>query len=77
MDNKTCGKCQFWVKEPTDPMNLSAPPMGECRFGPPTAGLLPTQNGPAKFALYPVLPPNYPACGQHIEKQSTLEVPMG
>lgn len=60
----TCQSCKHWIKKPPDPMNLNVT-IGECRHSPPQMMTLITPNGVQISVTYPMLPPNFPACGQH------------
>jgi hypothetical protein len=61
----TCKTCRHWHKGPTDPMNLGANVMGECRGGPPVMvalGVTPQGQVPMQ-TCYPKVPHNFLACG--------------
>lgn len=56
-----CGHCAHWRRNPTDPMNLGAPPQGECREQLHVVSV-PMPQGVGLQALYPTLPANFNAC---------------
>lgn len=62
---KTCGSCAHWRLDPIDPQNLSAPRQGECRQAPPVPLAVVTSQGLSVMVVYPKIPPQFPACGQH------------
>lgn len=68
-----CGLCQYWAKRPADPMNLSIS-TGECRNSPPQMIMLPTPAGIQISVAYPILPDNFPACGQY---KPNLRIDLG
>lgn len=71
----TCGFCRCWVKQPADPLNLGAPPQGECRERVHSASL--PMRGPGgqqalqQVAYYPVLREGFPICS-HFAPRPTL-----
>ena len=63
----TCGTCAHWRKGPANALNL-ADVKGECKEGPPHVFLAPGPQGPMLVTQFPILPPNFLACGRHKEK---------
>lgn len=66
--NKTCETCRHWHKV-IDPSNIRDS-KGQCREGPPSLTMLPTNQPGAMMQLcgYPETPANFPACGRHTAK---------
>lgn len=75
--NETCGTCKFWKMDPIDPNNLLAPRQGECRHSPPAPLGIPTHQGLQVMLVYPKLPPQFHACGQHVNGSKPTPAPEG
>lgn len=59
MPGSTCSQCQWGVRTSailTDPL--------QCRGGPPSAFVLPSQHGFIVQSAYPPVAPTNPACGK-------------
>jgi len=72
-DERTCGDCVHWKQGPTDPTNLGAPKMGQCRAVPPVpvvVGFNQSVSGPQPMiqSVFPMLLEWSPACGMHKER---------
>ncbi len=57
-----CRNCKYWARQPTDPRNIGAPALGQCRGAPPQLLPIMTPQGPGCMAQYPILPEEFPAC---------------
>lgn len=64
----TCATCRHWHAQPIDPLNLTAPRVGDCRAMPPQLLPVPQRGGMGASAFYPVLVEQTPACGLHSEE---------
>lgn len=73
MDGPACGTCKHWHKNPADPMQLGAPPQGQCRGGPPVPIGIPTPQGLQIAVMYPTIPREFPACGAHVPRPAIIE----
>lgn len=70
----TCSTCRHWHAKPRNTMDLSQPPRGDCREGPPHTTSLPGPNGSiGTLSTYPDLPGNFAACSRHEERRTSLE----
>lgn len=61
----TCQHCRHWNRSPTDPHNLGAPKMGECREHVHSAVVGTAGNQIQTLAYYPLTMADYPACGRY------------
>jgi hypothetical protein len=69
----TCGQCEHWLKQPANPMNLGARPLGMCFGMPPTPICLGLAEGgtPILTNVRSSTPDNERACGQFQIAQDT------
>lgn len=68
----TCESCKHFHRRPTDPMNLAAPVVGQCREQLHVI-LVPTASGPAEKTLYPTIPANFHACGRYTPRLEVIQ----
>ncbi len=72
-ETQTCGNCRFWVKQPTRPNNLGAPPEGTCRERLQAASTIIPHGQVMMLPIYiQNIPEKHPACGQFEERRKAL-----
>ena len=74
MPEPTCSPCRLWHRLPTDPMNLGAPPLGQCRARPHAVAMTTPQGGAVGPAFYLATPAEFPAC---VDYRAADPVPAG
>lgn len=68
----TCQFCVHWRRMPTNP-NAVNEIRGECRALPPQVTVVQSQLGMGQIAQFPVLKPDFPACGMFITPEQAEE----
>jgi hypothetical protein len=69
-----CNSCRHFHPAPRDPLNLTAPRVGDCRALPPQLLPVPQRGGMGAMAFYPVLEESTLACGLHSESKDKVEL---
>lgn len=72
--SNTCATCKLWHKQPADPMNLGAGPVGECRLQPHLL-VLPQRGGVELSTIYLPIAGSFPACSHYQATVVEQELP--
>lgn len=69
----TCHTCKHWHAQEATAATIGQIKRGDCRQGPPHATSLPDGRGNlGVVSSYPLLPANFPACGQHAARLAEI-----
>lgn len=68
----TCFTCRHFHRRHTDPRNLAAPAVGQCREQLHVI-VIPTRDGYAEKTLYPLVPADFAACSRHAARPEVTQ----
>lgn len=67
-ENKQCGSCRHFHRQKQVGVIDLSQVLGDCRRFPPSATVLPVHGGTGQFVQYGQLPPEFPACAEHVQR---------